>query len=75
MDSLKNIQRLLAYMLTNYKLPFLLVIVCIILSAAATLKGMLFVQTLVDYYIVPMLASTSPNFGPLASALLITALW
>ena len=33
-------------------------------------KRQMFMQTLIDEYILPMLGSSNPDFGPLASALL-----
>lgn len=47
----------------------MIVVICIVIGAFATMQGMLFVQSLVDDYIMPMLNSGSTNFGPLAKAL------
>ena len=55
-ESLGILMRVIKYMVTNYKLAFLAVLACIILSAAATARGMLFIQSLVDDYIQPLLA-------------------
>ena len=63
------LKRLLAYMVKNYKFSFLVVVVCIVIGAFATMQGMLFVQSLVDDYIVPLLNSENPDFTPLAQAL------
>lgn len=63
------LKRLLAYMVKTYKFSFAVVVVCIIIGAIATMLGMLFVQSLVDDYIVPMLGAGRPDFGPLAHAL------
>lgn len=68
-SSLYVLKRLLTYMVKNYKFSFFVVVVCIVISAVATMQGMLFVQTLVDDYIVPLLDSANPDFGPLARAL------
>lgn len=46
-------------MLHYYKIPFLLVVVFILITAIATVVGATFPQTLVDDYITPMLASGS----------------
>ena len=53
-ESLSVMKRLLSYMLGNYKGAFAVVLVCIIGAALATLKGTLFLQTLIDDYILPM---------------------
>ena len=43
---------------------------CIVGTALATVQGSLFLKSLIDDYIDPMLASGSRDFGPLAAALL-----
>lgn len=68
-SSLYILKRLLAYMVKNYKFSFFIVVVCIIVGAFATMQGMLFVQSLVDDYIMPLVNSENPDFGPLAHAL------
>ncbi|HJA53938.1 MAG TPA: hypothetical protein H9951_00890, partial [Candidatus Bacteroides intestinigallinarum] len=45
-------KRVLGYMLKNYKVSFALVVLCILGSALATLRGTLFLQALIDDYIV-----------------------
>ena len=66
----KLINRVIRYMLHYYKFPFLLVIVCILITAIATVVGATFPQTLVDDYITPMLSSGSDDFSGLASDLI-----
>ena len=66
----KLINRVIRYMLHYYKFPFLLVIVCILITAIATVVGATFPQTLVDDYITPMLSSGSSDFSGLASDLI-----
>ena len=58
--------RVVRYMLHYYKVPFALVILCILVNAIATVVGATFPQTLVDDYIEPMLASSSTDFSGLA---------
>lgn len=69
-SSLYVLKRLLTYMVRNYKFSFLVVVICIIIGAFATMQGMLFVQSLVDDYIMPLLDSANPDFAPLAQALM-----
>ena len=64
------LNRVLRYMLHYYKLPFLLVIVCIVINAVATVTSAAFPQTLVDDYITPMLESGSRDFSALAHDLI-----
>ena len=66
---LKVLNRVLRYMLHYYALPFALVIVCILITAVATVTGATFPQKLVDDYIVPMLNSGSTDFSGLAASL------
>ena len=67
--AIKLISRVIRYMLHYYKYLFLLVIVCILISAVTTVVGATFPQTLVDDYIIPMLASGSRDFSGLAADL------
>ena len=69
-SSMYVLKRLLTYMVKNYKFSFLVVVICIIIGAFATMQGMLFVQSLVDDYIMPLLDSANPDFAPLAQALM-----
>ena len=64
-----GVSRLLRLVWKEYKIEMLVVILAIIGSALASVKGTLFLQTLIDDYIVPLTESNYPNFAPLASAL------
>ena len=66
---LQVLNRVLRYMLHYYALPFGLVIVCILITAVATVIGATFPQTLVDDYILPMLNTGSTDFSGLAASL------
>ena len=63
------LRRVLSYMLHYYRWAFILVILCILISAVATVTGATFPQTLVDDYITPMITSGSTDFSGLAQAL------
>lgn len=69
LSSMYVLKRLLTYMVSNYKFSFLMVVICILIGAVATMQGMLFVQSLVDDYIMPLLNSENPDFTSLARAL------
>ena len=64
-----GVSRLLRLVWKEYKIEMLIVILAIIGSALASVKGTLFLQTLIDDYIVPLTKSNYPDFAPLASAL------
>ncbi|MFR2646715.1 ABC transporter ATP-binding protein [Blautia producta] len=67
----KILKRTLGYMMKNYKGLFAVVVVCIVATALATLSGTLFMQKLIDDYIIPMTKMSDPDFGPLKKALLM----
>lgn len=62
-------KRILGYMLKNYKFSFFMVVVCILGAALSTLRGTLFMQSLIDDYIVPLTRAEAPDFSSLAGAL------
>ena len=65
----KTMMRLLGY-LKNYTPVLLIVLVCIILSSLAQTIGSRSLGTLVDEYILPMVAAGSQDFGPMAGFLM-----
>ena len=67
-------KRVLGYLLWDYKFSFFIVVVCILGSALATLRGTLFMQSLIDDYIVPLTQAQTPDFSKLAAALVAVAL-
>lgn len=66
----KLLARTIGYVLKNYKIHISVVVICIFIGVLANVQGTMFMQTLIDKYILPMLGSSNPDFGPLASALL-----
>lgn len=62
--------RLLKMILKKYTPHCILVVLCIIFSAYASVQGTLFMQSLIDDYITPMIGAADPDFGPLAGQLL-----
>lgn len=67
-----TIKRLLSY-LKIYRLRFTIVLVCILLSALAGVAGSLFIQTVIDDYISPLLLEANPVFSGLLKAVLFMA--
>ena len=70
----KTLARLLRYIRDGYAVQFGVVLVCILLSAVAGVAGSMFLQTLIDDYIAPLLLEAAPVFTGLARALLQMAL-
>ena len=60
--------RLFSYM-KEYKRQLVFVVICILLSAVASAASSVFLQTLIDDYIVPLLGTTNPVFTGLLKAL------
>ncbi|OUQ40647.1 ABC transporter ATP-binding protein [Faecalibacterium sp. An121] len=65
----KLLKRVLGEVLRHYTPHCIVVLICIFLSAFANVQASLFLQTLIDDYIAPMLQQQDPNFGPLIGAL------
>mgnify|MGYP004695915245 FL=1 len=70
----KSLGRVFSYLFKNYTVHLIIVVICIIITAITTLYGMLFMKSLVDDYITPLVndkaAGLEPDFGPLAGAIL-----
>mgnify|MGYP005758655837 CR=1 FL=1 len=67
LSAMPVLNRVLRYMLRAYWPLFLLVILCILISAVATVTAATFPQTLVDDYITPMLNGATQDFSGLWS--------
>ncbi|MCD8192723.1 MAG: ABC transporter ATP-binding protein/permease [Oscillospiraceae bacterium] len=65
--------RMIKYIFNNYRFSCITVLVCIIISALTTLIATLFMQTLIDDYITPMLSAAVPDYSPLASRIISLA--
>jgi len=61
--------RLFKYIFRNYKVNFIVVLLCIVVSSVTSLASSLFTRTLIDDYITPMTAAAAPDYAPLAVAL------
>lgn len=67
------IKRLLKLIFKKYGIHCFIVLICIIMNAFATVQGTLFMQTLIDDYIMPLIGTSSPDFTGLFYALLRVA--
>ena len=68
-----TVRRLLSYVGRGYLIRFFLVLVCILVSAVASVAGSIFLGALIDNYITPLLAMEHPVFTGLLHALLLMA--
>ena len=66
----KLLRRLLAYILKNYAPHCVLVLIGIFISVLANVQGTMFMQTLIDDYILPLLGSDNPDFSGLLHAII-----
>ncbi len=61
--------RLLKRLFREHKIALIVVVLCIIGNALANVQGTLFMQTLIDDYITPLIGSASPDYSGLLAAL------
>lgn len=64
------IKRVMGQVLKEYKIHLVIVAVCILGAALASVRGTLFIRTLVDDYITPLIGVSNPDFGGLLKALM-----
>ena len=66
-------KRLMTYVARRYKFHLVAVVVCILTAALANVQGTMFMRTLIDSYITPLIGSENPDYSPLLSAILRVA--
>lgn len=71
----KTLKRLMGVILKNYTPHCIVVLLCIFGSAFVSVKGTLFMQTLIDDYILPLMSQSNPDFRPLGMAIMKLALF
>ena len=65
-----SLKRVIKETITSYKIESFIVLVLIIVSSIANVYGSMFLKSLIDDYIVPLLSQTVPNYTPLFNALM-----
>lgn len=65
----KLFKRLIGYVLKNYTPHVIIVVICIFVGVLANVQGTLFMQTLIDSYITPLIGNADPDFSGLAHAI------
>lgn len=65
--------RLLAYIMKNYAVHCILVVICIFITVLASVQGTWFMQTLIDGYILPLIGQADPDFSGLLHAIMRVA--
>lgn len=61
----KIFSRIMSYVGKKYKVHCILVVVCIIISALSNVQGTLFMKTLIDEYIRPLIGNANPDYSEL----------
>ena len=65
----KLFARLMGFIFKKYLPACIIVVICIFVSVLANVQGTMFTKNLIDDYIVPLLKTGSPNYGPLLAAM------
>ena len=73
-NTLKTAKRLLKYVTETYKVRFILVFICILISSVATISVSLSLKFLLDDFIIPLIGQQNPDFAGLYSALSVLGL-
>ena len=66
----KLMRRLMAYIMKNYAPHCILAVIGIFVSVLANVQGTMFMQTLIDVYILPVIGMNDPDFSGLLHAML-----
>ena len=66
----KLFMSLLAYIMKNYAVHCILVVICIFITVLASVQGTWFMQTLIDGYILPLIGQADPDFSGLLHAIM-----
>lgn len=69
-----TVKKLAKYITKNYKKYLIIVLICIIISSIAQVSGQLFLKSLIDDCITPLIGSTNPNFQKLITTIMQMAL-
>ena len=65
----KTFGRVMKYVFKDYGIHYAIVIICIFVTVYSSLQGTMFMKTLIDQYIKPLLGGENPDFTPLAHAI------
>ena len=65
----KLFARLMGFIFRKYLPACIIVVICIFVSVLANVQGTMFTKNLIDDYIVPLLKTGTPDYGPLLAAM------
>ena len=69
-NPVKVFKRIMSYVLKRYPVHCLLVLICIVVSVYANVQGTMFMKTLIDGYITPLLGQANPDYSELLQAII-----
>ena len=70
-NPVKVLGRILKYVWKYYGFSFIIVLVMIVAGVYCNIRGTLFLQTLIDDNIIPLLGQENPDYGPLVHNMLV----
>lgn len=73
--SLPTFNRLMRYVTKNYFPHCIIVVICIFINVFSNVQGTLFMRTLIDDYITPLIGSQNPDFSNLLHAITNVAIF
>ena len=71
--TIKTAKRLLGYVTSTYKVQFILVLICILISSVASISVSLSLRFLLDDFIIPLIGKKNPDYSELYMALTVLA--
>ena len=70
-DTIKTAKRLLSYVTGTYKVQFIVVLFCILMSSVASISVSLSLKFLLDDFIIPLIGEQNPDYTELYTALVV----
>lgn len=69
--TIKTAKRLLGYVIGTYKIQFIVVLICILISSIASISVSLSLKFLLDDFIIPLIGQQNPDYTELYTALAV----
>ena len=69
--TIKTAKRLLGYVVSTYKIQFIIVLICILMSSVASISVSLSLKFLLDDFIIPLIGQKNPDYTELYTALTV----
>ena len=69
--TIRTAKRLLSYVVSTYKVQFVIVLICILMSSVASISVSLSLKFLLDDFIIPLIGQQDPDYTELYMALVV----